>query len=50
MPIPSPQKGEQKKDFIPRCINILKKEGNRFSHSQRVAICFEQFRKSKKVK
>lgn len=50
MPIPSPKKGEEKKKFIPRCISQLAKEGERFSHSQRIAICFEEWRKSKRAK
>ena len=48
MPLISPDKGEQQKEFLSRCMvdKSMKKE---FPESkQRLGVCFSQFRKNKK--
>lgn len=46
MPIPNPEKGEEQKAFIGRCNRILNEEFP--DVKQRNAVCFSQWRKSKK--
>ena len=46
MPIPKPNKGEDKSKFISRCVSFLSSEGTGKDNKQRVAICFNQWRKS----
>ena len=45
MPIPKPEKSEEKQDFISRCIEtVTKEEEERFpSRKQRAAICYSQW-------
>ena len=45
MPLPSPNKGETKKEFIARCIvEITENESERFpARAQRVAVCYSQW-------
>ena len=47
MPIPKPNKGESKNDFISRCMgdNTMKKEFPR--QEQRMAVCNSEWKKSK---
>lgn len=45
MDIPLPQLKEEKKDYIPRCIATLKEEDPKLSHSQRVAVSFDTWRR-----
>ena len=49
MPIPTPKKGEKNSDFVLRCIKdeVMKKEYK--DKKQRIAICFKQTRKAKKI-
>ena len=49
MPLPTPKPNEKQSDFMPRCVNseIMKKEYK--NKSQRVAICYNQY-KNKYVK
>ena len=50
MPLPTPNKGEKEKDFISRCMgnNTMKKEYP--DTKQRTAVCYSQWRRSKKQK
>lgn len=45
MPIPTPQKGEEKQEFVSRCIKFLtEEESERFpTREQRAAICYSQW-------
>ncbi len=46
MPLPSPQKDEEKETFISRCIKEMESEKERFPQkNQRVAICYSQWDK-----
>lgn len=47
MPVPKPNKGEDQKAFIGRCISFLKKEDPQKPDKQIQAICFDTFRKSR---
>jgi len=47
MPIPKPRDKETEREFITRCVSQLAKEDPDNSNKQRVAICFETWRKSK---
>jgi len=40
MPIPSPNKDEKKKEFIPRCISIVAHVDTKRPHDQVVAMCY----------
>lgn len=42
MPIPKPNKGEKKNDYMSRCVKFLSNE-NKGTQEQRVAICMSQF-------
>ena len=47
MPIPKPKAGEEKEDFMERCMSFLKKEKDKFpTHEQRVAIALSQWMKA----
>lgn len=46
MPLPNPKSNEVQKDFIPRCIGIVSDEFP--DQKQRVAVCYSQWKKSKK--
>jgi len=50
MPIPEPRKDEYQKDFIERCMgnSVMMKEYP--DNKQRAAICYRQWRESKKDK
>lgn len=39
MPLPTRKKGENKKDFISRCMSFMSKKGEGKNRSQRFAIC-----------
>lgn len=45
MPLPTPDPGESKQEFVSRCIEILTKyESERFpTREQRAAICYSQW-------
>jgi len=47
MPLPTPNKGEEKKDFISRCMSsdVMKREYT--EQDQRLAVCYSQWRRSK---
>lgn len=49
MPLPTPNKGEPQRKFIRRCVNnpTMRREFPR--GDQRVAVCYSQWRKSKKT-
>lgn len=46
MPLPSPKKGEKRKDFISRCMSEAKDEFS--DQKQRLAVCFTQWRNRNK--
>lgn len=48
MPIPKPSKNETEKDFLARCIPIVKDSHPDMKQNQAVAICFSEFGKFKK--
>ena len=41
--MPTPEKGESKKDFISRCIPIVLDEGTTTDESQAAAICYSKW-------
>ena len=47
MPIPTPEKGEKKQDFISRCMDneVMKREFPK--GEQRVAVCYSSYRKAR---
>ena len=47
MPLPKPKKNEKQSDFMARCVNseVIKKEFK--NKSQRVAVCYNQFKEKK---
>ncbi len=47
MPIPTPSSGEPQNKFISRCISFLADEDPSMPNDQRVAICFNTWRRSK---
>lgn len=47
MPIPKIKSGETEKDYIPRCMRA--QEGEDKDQDQKLAICFDTFRESKKA-
>ena len=46
MPLPSPAKGQQKKDFIESCMASPTMNKEYKDPKQRMAVCYSQFRKS----
>lgn len=46
--MPSPQKGEKRKEFISRCIPIVMREGTAEDGKQAAAICYSYWRRKKK--
>ena len=46
--MPVPKKGENKKDFISRCIPIVINEGTTDDSSQAAAICYSIWERKKK--
>jgi len=48
MPIPSPKKKEKQDKYISRCMSTLKGEFK--DQKQRAAVCFSEWRKSKRMK
>lgn len=47
MPIPQPNKGENKEKFISRCIESIADE---YPQNQATAICYSQWRRAKKAR
>lgn len=45
MPIPKPEAGEEKNEYMSRCMSFLKAE-DKFEQKQKVAICLSTWRKS----
>lgn len=50
MPIPNPRPNEKQNDFISRCVSALADSDPNMPNEQRVAICFDKWRKSKGIK
>lgn len=50
MPIPSPRKNEKQNDFISRCMHNFPDDSNIKDNSQRVAVCYTQWKKTHKSK
>lgn len=48
MPIPKPKKNEKEKEFVSRCMQFLSDENSKLSPEQRVAACYDAYRRSKK--
>lgn len=48
MPLPKPRKGEEQNKFISRCVSFVKRDKPSTPQEQAVAMCFTQFRRSKK--
>ena len=46
MPLPSPKKGQQKKDFINSCMASSTMNEEYKDPKQRMAVCYSQYRKS----
>lgn len=46
--MPTPNEGESQKDFVGRCIPIVKSESPGMENKQAVAICFSKFREHTK--
>ncbi|MBI2049223.1 MAG: hypothetical protein HYT29_02215 [Parcubacteria group bacterium] len=44
MPLPTPKKGEQKDDFISRCIRSAVIQREYSSQKQQLAVCFSRLR------
>ena len=47
MPIPSPNTGESRSNFIGRCVSFLVNEGR--SDEQAFAICYDQYEEANKA-
>jgi hypothetical protein len=47
MPLPRPNKGENRAKFVSRCVSILSHKDEGDSVEQRVAICHSQFKQAK---
>jgi len=47
MPLPKPKQGEKQTDFMARCVNseVIQKEFK--NKSQRVAVCYNQYKDGK---
>lgn len=48
MPIPTPSPEEKESDFMSRCMSAMADEDPNMDNKQRVAVCFDSFKKSKK--
>ena len=48
MPIPNPKPKEKQNEFISRCMEALKEDD--IPNKQKVAICYTQYRRAKKIK
>ena len=48
MPIPKPHPDEKESDFMSRCVSFMADEDPNMNNKQRVAICFDSFRKGTK--
>jgi len=48
MPVPTPQQGEERNDFISRCISTMKKQDPNRDDKQIQAICYDTWRKKRK--
>ena len=46
MPLPKPNSGEERDNFIGRCISFVKHEDPSTSQDQAVAMCFTQWRRN----
>lgn len=46
MPIPKPERNENKNEFISRCMRFVSKE-NKWDQKQQLAICFSQWENKK---
>ncbi len=50
MPLPNPKGTEKRKDFISRCMGNTTMNSEYSDSKQRAAVCYSQWRKSKKSK
>ena len=48
MPLPTPKENETKSEFVSRCISVLTHANEFKSKTQRIAVCYTQWDKSKK--
>lgn len=49
MPLPVPRKGESQDSFVSRCMSFLDREGSSLTREQRIAACFDTWRRAKKL-
>lgn len=49
MPLPTPNSGEEKQDFISRCVSEISDKGEFDSNKQRVAVCYSQWEKNESM-
>ena len=53
MPLPKPKDNESEKDYVARCIPVVKNDKPMMKHTQHVGICFNlysQYKKKKKLR
>jgi HK97 family phage prohead protease len=48
MPVPKPHAGESEDEFISRCMSFFEDEDSDLDQDQRVAVCYEQWRRKKR--
>lgn len=46
MPLPTPNNGEEKNDFISRCTSEISDMGEFNDNKQRVAVCYSQWKRA----
>ena len=49
MPLPNPSKNEKQNAFVSRCVSFVMKDKPSTDQKQAVAMCFTQWRRSKKI-
>ena len=50
MPLPKPKDNESEKDYVARCIPVVKNDKPDWKQNQAVAVCFSEYGRFKKKK
>ena len=50
MPLPNPRKGENRNDFVARCMRFFDEEKSDLPRDRQLAACFNQYKTAKKKK
>lgn len=47
MPLPTPKKGESEDNYLGRCMDKLEKDDSKLEQDERLAACYDKYRKEK---